>query len=213
MKKKWNLCLILLCIILAGCAKKETTADETTVTEVQTDTSVEETTSESVQETDVLEETSNDILETTGIGKFELTSADLQDGVWNTVITETADGSNISPQLSWEAVEGAECYAIYMTDTSAGNFIHWKAANVAETNLPQGWATSDYIGPYPPPGATHNYDIYVIALKKPVERAKGAVKSSNPNFADHVMALDTDVDGATGNMIAYGYLTGTFTAE
>jgi phosphatidylethanolamine-binding protein (PEBP) family uncharacterized protein len=130
------------------------------------------------------------------------------------VITNTLSGSNVSPQISWEPVEGATCYAIYMTDTTAGNFIHWKSANVTETTLPQGWATdSDYIGPYPPPGATHDYDIYVVALKNPVERAKGAFKSSNPNFEENVLALDTDVDGATGNMIAYGYLTGTYTAK
>jgi phosphatidylethanolamine-binding protein (PEBP) family uncharacterized protein len=214
-KKKMYLCIMLaLGLTFAGCGKKEETADvmPETVAETVTETEAEEVETES--ETVVTEEAGNDILVKTGLASFEVISEDLQDGVWNQVITNTLSGSNVSPQISWEPVEGATCYAIYMTDTTAGNFIHWKSANVTETVLPQGWATdSDYIGPYPPPGATHDYDIYVVALKNPVERAKGAFKSSNPNFEGNVLALDTDVDGATGNMIAYGYLTGTYTAK
>lgn len=215
MKKKMFFGLMLaMGLTFAGCGKKEEAADvmPETVAETVTETEAEEVETES--EIVVTEEAGNDILAKTGLASFEVISEDLQDGVWNQVITNTLSGSNVSPQISWEPVEGATCYAIYMTDTTAGNFIHWKSANVTETVLPQGWASeTDYIGPYPPPGATHDYDIFVMALKKPVERAKGAFKSSNPNFEGNLMALDTDADGATGNMIAYGYLTGTYTAE
>ena len=210
--------MLAMGLIFAGCGEKEIASDvaaetvvETEVVETQVETEIE---TEAESDTVVAEVAGNDILAKTGMPQFEIVSEDLQDGVWNQVITETLNGSNVSPKLSWEPVEGAECYVIYMTDTSAGNFIHWKSANVTETELPQGWASeTDYIGPYPPPGATHDYDIYVVALKKPVERAKGAFNTSNPNFEGNLMALDTDADGTTGNMIAYGYLTGTYTAE
>ena len=64
---------------------------------------------------------------------FALSSGDLHDGVWDTVITNTVNGENVSPQLSWEPVDGAECYAIYMVDTSANCWIHWKSGGVTET--------------------------------------------------------------------------------
>lgn len=92
-----------------------------------------------------------------GLPQFDISSDDLHDGVWDTVITNTDYGKNVSPQLSWEPVEGAKSYVIYMVDTSAGNWLHWRAGNITETTLEQGSATEcEYIGPYPPSG-THNY--------------------------------------------------------
>lgn len=35
-----------------------------------------------------------------------ITSTDLIDGVWNEEITNTKYGSNVSPQLSWNAIDG-----------------------------------------------------------------------------------------------------------
>ncbi|MBQ3515839.1 MAG: hypothetical protein IJA29_01315, partial [Lachnospiraceae bacterium] len=76
------------------------------------------------------------------------------------------------------------------------------------------WATEDeYIGPYPPSGGTHDYEIYVIALKEPVERAKGAFNASNLKLKDNMLALDSSAEGVSGNILAYGHLKGTFTAE
>ncbi len=151
------------------------------------------------------------IFEGSGYSTFEVTSEDLHDGVWDTVITNTTNGSNVSPQLSWETVPGAGCYVIYMVDTTAGNWIHWKSNNVTETNLSRGWAPKgEYIGPYPP-GGTHDYKIYVVAIKEPVERAKGAFNSTNERFKSNVMALDEVTEGATGNILAYGEIVGTYT--
>ena len=65
---------------------------------------------------------------------------------------------------------------------------------------------------YPPSGSTHTYDIYVVALRSPVERVRGTVDTQNPNFAQFIRGLDTDADGNTGNIISYGYLSGEFTA-
>lgn len=146
--------------------------------------------------------------------QFTVTSENLHDGVWDDVISYTDAGENKSPQLSWKPVDGAKLYLIYMSDLGAWNLIHWKTADVTETELPEGWAgRSDYVGPYPPPGATHTYEIYVVALKNPVERMKGGLGAQNPRFEENFKAADTDVDGNTGNILAVGRLAGTFTAK
>ena len=200
------LCTLFL-FALTGCATEEIkTEDANTVDEVVTE-------AEPVEEAEEAEpeKPSTDIFIDSGISKFEVTSADLHDGVWDTVITNTEKGSNVSPQLSWEPVEGAQCYVIYMVDKIAGDWIHWISNNVTETELAQGWAPEgEYVGPYPP-GGTHDYEIYVVALKQPVERAKGALNSSNLKFKPNVFALDEAVEGETGNIVGYGYITGTYT--
>ena len=104
------------------------------------------------------------------IPAFLLTSEDWHDGVWDPAIAKTSEGS-LSPQLSWEHVPEAACYVIYMVDTNVMDFVHWMSNNVTETQLPQGWASKDeYMGPYPPPFETHNYDVYVLALREPGSR-------------------------------------------
>lgn len=142
---------------------------------------------------------------------FELSSETLVDGTWDDIISNTDKGENKSPQLSWNTVEGAECYAIYMVDIDAQHWIHWKSNAVTETTLPLGWAAnSDYVGPYPPSGSKHTYDIYVIAMKKPVERLKGAMNGDAPKIQQFIDAIDTDMDGNTGNIIACGHISGLF---
>ncbi|MCR5733310.1 MAG: phosphatidylethanolamine-binding protein [Lachnospiraceae bacterium] len=168
----------LLVTLMAGCsAKKGSDASE-------------------VPETDDISET-----------HFEVTSTDLHDGVWDTVITNTEYGKNLSPALSWDPVDGAECYAVYMVDTSAGNWMHWRSGSVTDTDLKQGWANDDeYIGPYPPSG-THDYEIYVIALKKGTDSIVGDFDSANPGFFDDLKKLDEPA----GNILSYGHITGTYT--
>ena len=103
-----------------------------------------------------------------GYDTFEVTSADLNDGVWDDIISNTDIGENKSPQLSWEPVEGAEVYAVYMFDTNTNGYLHWRSGGITETSLPEGWASPlDYNGPHIGHGYTHNFDIYVIALKAP----------------------------------------------
>ncbi|MCR5502754.1 MAG: phosphatidylethanolamine-binding protein [Lachnospiraceae bacterium] len=139
--------------------------------------------------------------------QFELSSDDLHEGIWDTVITNTSYGQNASPQLSWEPVDGAECYAIYMIDTSARNWMHWKMENVAETELPRGSASNaEYVGPYPPSG-THDYEIYVYALKAPVSEIGGDFDKANPDYDEIVRSLDKN----GGNILACGHLKGTYT--
>jgi hypothetical protein len=138
---------------------------------------------------------------------FELSSDDLHDGVWDTVITKTANGENCSPQLSWKAVDGAGAYAIFMIDTSAGNWLHWASVSGSETSLQTGWASEhEYVGPYPPNG-THDYEVYVFALKNSPQRIKGAFDSSNAKM----FAYFGELDGEGGNILSYGHIKGTYT--
>ena len=151
-----------------------------------------------------------------GYKKFELTSTDLVNGVWADIISN-ARGNNSSPELSWEPVEGAAEYIVYMVDMNSPDlvvctFLHWKASGITVTELPEGWAPStDYIGPNPGSGVTHIYEVYVVALKEPVERLKGSVRALNPKFKEFIQGLDTDSEGNTGNILAYGKISGTFT--
>lgn len=145
---------------------------------------------------------------------FAVTSESLDGNIWIEACLNTEDGQNASPELSWEPIEGATVYVIYMVDINANNFLHWKSADVTETNLPQGWApSSDYVGPYPPSGQTHQYNIYVFALRAPVERVKGSINTPAAKIQEFMDSLDTDADGNTGNIVAVGRITGNYTAK
>lgn len=145
---------------------------------------------------------------------FAVTSESLTGGLWNEITSNTVEGKNLSPELSWDAVEGASCYVIYMVDMNTHYFLHWKMENITETKLSEGAASSkEYIGMYPPPGVAHQYNVYVFALKNPVERAKGSINGINPKTADFMAALDTDKDGNTGNIIAVGRICGNFVGK
>ena len=142
--------------------------------------------------------------------QITITSENLHDGVWDDAISNTDKGEHQSPQLSWEPVDGAACYAVYMVDTTATFWLHWKSADILETNLPAGWAPeTEYVGPYPPSG-THEYEIRIFALKEAVAEDKSQFDRSNYNFDDLVRALDEGSSGS-GNVLAYGTLAGTFT--
>ena len=131
-----------------------------------------------------------------GYDTFEVSSTDLTDGIWDDVISNTDIGENKSPQLKWEPVEGAAVYAVYMFDTNTNGYLHWKSGGITETTLPEGWASPlDYNGPHIGHGYTHNFDIYVIALKAPVERLKGTVNGQNKKLGEFITELDTDIDG------------------
>ena len=147
-----------------------------------------------------------------GYETFKVTSTSLSDGVWNDIISNTDIGENRSPQLSWEPVEGAKVYAIYMFDTNTNGYLHWRSGGITETSLPEGWASPlDYNGPHIGHGYTHNFDIYVIALKAPVERLKGTVNGQNKKLGEFIKELDTDTEGNTGNIISYGKISGLYT--
>ena len=151
-------------------------------------------------------------LDLTKLTEFDLSSEDLHDGVWDTDITKTKNGSNRSPQLSWQPVEGASCYAVYMIDTGStgySSWMHWKSLTGSETELPKGWAPeSEYVGPYPPEG-THVYEVLVFALKQAPDSLKGNFDNSNDS---KLLEFLKYMDGENGgNIISYGHIRGTYT--
>lgn len=142
---------------------------------------------------------------------FTVTSESLKDGIWAEEISNTSNGSNKSPQLAWEPVEGAGSYAVFMIDYDANNYLHWRSADVTETELPAGWASeADYMGPFPPDGETHEYAVYVIAMKETPEKMPSVFSADN----ERVYArLDTMVSGDSGNILSYGTVSGMYTKK
>lgn len=146
---------------------------------------------------------------------IKVTSESLtSDGKWLTAICSTMaspPGSNLTPQLSWDEVEGASCYAIYMVDNSAGYWLHWRAKNVTVNTLEMGAQLEDssYIGPYPP-GGVHEYEVFVYALKEAPKKYPGAFDSNMVYISTIEEKLDT-IDGIPGNIIGKGSIKGTVT--
>jgi len=146
---------------------------------------------------------------------INITSESLtSDGKWLTVIKSSKGnppGANLSPQLSWDEVEGAGCYAIYMIDNTARNWLHWLAKNVKENNLPMGASLNDskYEGPYPPSG-THEYEVIVYALKKTPDKYPGKCDNVNSSISSIEEKLDI-ASGESGNIIGKGSIKGTVT--
>ena len=196
-----------LCIAISLCmfgCKNEKSDTSESVKERPTDGPVETTTEASTENTSETSESTSKVQGETavldeetsflkGYPMFTLYSEDLKDGIWPDICSYLAPGKNLSPD--------------------AGNWLHWKQNGITETSLAQGFGDSDYIGPYPPSGATHNYEIYVIALKKQLAKAKGALNSKNTKLPTFMQALDTDDDGNTGNIISYGRISGQFTGK
>lgn len=212
MKRTKIIAAVLCASMLAGFAGcSNGTVDTSAPAESQTE-AVSEATEASSEETAAPANVDSGVDYLEGFTKIELTSTDLVDGVWADAISNTNRGTNASPELKWEAVDGAAEYVIYMVDMNTNGFIHWKSIGITDTEIPSGWApSSDFIGPWPAPGDTHIYDVYVIALKTPVDRLKGGLNGSNPKFVEFVQGLDTDSEGNTGNILAYGKLSGSFT--
>ena len=205
----------------AGCAQGngEPSASQTIADESAAETSSAEapvtSAAPETEQTEIVKKPSaigaKDGLDLENMPSFEVTSEDLHGGEWDAVISNTDKGQNRSPQLSWQPVDGASCYVIYMVDTTVENWLHWKSANVTGTELPGGWAPADeYVGPYPP-GGTHEYEVYVFALKERPAEVKGGLDTQNAKLFRNFSALDTSESGASGNVAAYGFIIGTYT--
>jgi len=148
--------------------------------------------------------------EENNLPEIDITSSSLrEDGKWLSIITNS--NGNKSPQLSWTPVENAACYAIYMIDTSAGNWLHWIVKDITETELELGaeLINSQYVGPYPPSG-THTYEITVYALSASPDSYLGTFNDANTIIDIVIKAVDTS-NGESGNIIAKGVISGTYT--
>lgn len=142
---------------------------------------------------------------------FKVTSEDLNDYVWDDVITNTLYGKNKSPDLKWEAVEGATQYIVLMLDS---DWLHMDVFTT-ETSISAGSIKSSkkgsrYVGPYPPVG-THTYSVFVFALKDEPKSLPYTFNSGGNYLAEIFPAFDTDKSGNMGNVIAYGRLDGNYT--
>lgn len=192
-----------------GCTQESPSSSAEDSTKAAVTTAAPETEAAADAATEAATAAESKELDLSKLSTFELSSEDLHDGVWDEDITNTLNGSNRSPQLSWEPVDGAGCYAIFMVDTTASNWIHWKSVTESETDLPAGWAPeSEYVGPYPPKGYTHDYEIFVMALREQPERIKGSFDNSNPKLLEFAKEMDGENED---NIISYGHLTGTYT--
>jgi len=225
--------ILLAVMTCVGCGNQSTDAYYTDQSDTETieDTNDEEATaSQAVTEGTVSEEETGSAQADEDISvippflddveTFEISSKNLNDGVWDDICAFESTNGGASPQVSWEPVEGASCYVIYMVDSShIGNFpssyvVHWKSLNVTETSYETGGTlTKDYTGFLPPQGDTRTYDLYVFALKEPIEKMKGVKGSPNPDFANSIPPIDQTSSGEGGNLISYGFLTGTYTND
>jgi Raf kinase inhibitor-like YbhB/YbcL family protein len=134
--------------------------------------------------------------------------------------SEYADA--VSPPLSWDAVPGAQSYALIMEDPDAlpiNPYVHWVAWNIpaSTTSLPEGLQeqerltlpegmmqgrnsrnTPGYFGPQPPVGdPAHRYIFQLLALDTMLELPLGADR-------------DQMLKAARGHVIAKGSLTGVY---
>lgn len=137
-------------------------------------------------------------------GTFNATSSDLNGENWDVRIANDK-GDNLSPELDWESVDGAVCYAVVMIDPDGSNWLHMKALT-SGTHLSSGEA-EEYVGPYPPAGI-HEYDVYVIALKNE-KTVPGTLNLPCDGVEEILSMLDT-YNGDTGNVLGYAKVTGFY---
>ena len=146
------------------------------------------------------------------VPSFKVTSKCVNNGKWKDKISNTSRGENISPDLTWDAVEGATRYQVIMID---GNWLHMDVATTA-TSLKEGEIKKDgekgarFVGPYPPLGATHTYSVFVFALKNEPGKFYMGFDGGGNSINDIYKGLNTDVNGNKGNVIAYGRLDGNY---
>lgn len=147
------------------------------------------------------------------IETFESSSANLKDGVWDVKITNTEKGENLSPELTWEEVDGASQYVVIMID---GAWLHMDVfttkTSLEEGEIPRGDRGNQYVGPYPPTG-THTYSVFIFALKNEMGKVALGFDGGGNNIDKIYNELNVDIDGNSGNVIAYSRLDGNYTKE
>lgn len=147
------------------------------------------------------------------IETFNSSSSNLKDGVWDVKITNTLRGENLSPELTWDEVDGASEYVVIMID---GAWLHMDAfttkTSLEEGEIGGGGRGNRYVGPYPPSG-THTYSIFIFALKNEMGKVVLAFDGGGNSIDNIYKGLDVDIDGNSGNVIAYSRLDGNYTRE
>lgn len=137
--------------------------------------------------------------------------------------TEQSEYANgLSPEISWNPVDGAKSYALILEDPDANApkpFVHWVAYNIPAgvTTLPEGLkedarltephgllqgknsrGSMGYFGMRPPLGdPPHHYHFQVFALDRELDVAPG-------------MERDDVLKAMSGHVLAAGELVGTY---
>ena len=149
-----------------------------------------------------------------GIPTFEVTSSTLNSCVWDSKISNTSYGENISPELTWSPVEGAASYAVFMIDS---NWLHMDVftteTSLVEGAVGKGDRGAQFVGPYPPKGTTHTYSVFVFALKDEPGQIPFVFDGGGNSIFKIFDALDVDANGNEGNVLACGRLDGNFTMK
>ena len=144
---------------------------------------------------------------------FSVTSKDVKDGHWDPKITNTKFGENMSPDLSWDKVEGASSYVVFMID---GDWLHMDVftteTSIEEGAIKRAGRGARYVGPYPPWG-THTYSVFVFALKNEMGKIGYNFDAGGNDINKMYEALDIDANGNAGNVIAYGRLDGNYSHQ
>lgn len=140
---------------------------------------------------------------------FEVTTTSIEDGEWKQSCG--LKEGNLSPELTWEPVDGATKYAVLMIDTTTDNWLSWGTI-VDKTHLEEGEFTdpSVYAGPYPP--GTHTYEVYVIALSADPKEGNFIIDSRGADINGRLTSLNTATDGRTGIVLAYGTISAQYTS-
>ena len=142
---------------------------------------------------------------------MEVSSEDLVNGEWSFDLEERA------PQIEFSEVEGAEYYVIYMVDESLYGTEHWFVDDLHTTSLEAGSDEGIYIGlEYREDREPHVYSITVYALEGKPDSDWEIDMYNDSEYRP--MDLYYDVLNVTrrgdpteyGNVLAYGYISGTF---
>ncbi|MBR5974853.1 MAG: hypothetical protein IK020_06680 [Clostridiales bacterium] len=144
---------------------------------------------------------------------FKVTSKNANDYVWDVKITNTKYGENVSPELTWDAVDGATMYVVVMID---GSWLHMEVftdkTTLAEGEIAGKEQGDRFVGPYPPSG-THTYSVFVFALKAEMGYVELHFDAGSNSMDKIYKGLDKDKDGNEGNVIAYGRLDANYTHQ
>lgn len=152
----------------------------------------------------VLGEAAGDTLYIEELQTFEVNTSSLDGEMWKKECGSRH--GNVSPDLSWNAVDGASKYVVFMIDKDAGNWLHM-CTETTDTKLDEGafdGKDEGYVGPYPP--EKHEYDVYVIALKGEPEKIAFNMDATGTDISDKLNKLNICENGENGNVISYGII-------
>ncbi len=142
---------------------------------------------------------------------MEISSDDLNVGEWSSELETRA------PQLSFDEVDGAAYYVVYMVDENNGCPVAWYIEHTNDTEFDAGSAAGVYNGISAHPDSPHRYSITVYALTGTPDDSLTIDPEREHSFSPMDMYYDilnvTDRSHNPplyGNVISYGYIYGVY---